>query len=783
MTKHKLTQRTGLSLNNRFVKVLATGLVLAGILMVTDSGSTSISGVINTYAAVTAIGTQTITVSSSSGFSTGDKILLIQMKGAIISEADDASYGNISNFGNAGNYEFHTIANKSSKTFTLAEPICGDYTVSDLVQVVRVPVYSDVTVSGTLRASDWDGTKGGILALEATGTLKLKSDLDVRTNGFRGGDLNGSAHTGGLTYICAFNSGEGGIKGEGITEIAQAACRGKLANGGGGGNDHNGGGGGGGNYGSGGIGGHGWKSNTPGNLSDLDKGGRGGAGLADSYNSGIPKLFLGGGGGGGHQNNGASVPAANGAGIVIIIANTINVDRTVTIKANALDATDVEVNDGAGGGGAGGSVLLDVQNFSNSNRLSIDVSGGEGASVITRDQHGPGGGGAGGYINTTHSLPNDVTISLTGGIPGLFISDGNPSNPNHNTPHGATAGQDGAIIGNLVLQTCSAPPVIDLDNGSAGEDFDTLHVLQRVPTLITNPSKLDIEDSDDIAMEIAIIEINNVLNDTSEKLGIIGDLPSGITATLSSDKHTLTLQGSAPISDYLTAISKISYVNTSTNPDKSPRMISIYVNDGGAESNTANITLNFLDGTFPVEWLGFTAENRNGSNYLEWHTAREQNSDFFEIQRSGDGNDFKPLERVKAAGFSDKVKSYSYTDKKPASAGSSTIYYRLRQVDFDGAQDYSTIVEISMTGATGNALKAFPNPATDQVTIEASHSSGTSANISVVDMQGRTIWTQPISANEPVSTLQINVSDWSPGTYIIRLQGQGAPVTQKLIVR
>ncbi|MEL6842900.1 MAG: hypothetical protein AAFP02_06755, partial [Bacteroidota bacterium] len=355
------------------------------------STPTSISGVVNDYSAVNSVDLQSVDVADASLFSVGDKVLLIQMKGAIISTVDDSTYGDIADFGNAGNYEFHSITDVTGSTISFDYQVCGEYEVSDLVQLVRIPVYQDAIITGPLTAQDWDGTTGGILAIEATGTITMSDEINVQTVGFRGGALNGRASRGGTTYICDFNSGQGGIKGEGITEVASAACRGKMANGGGGGNDHNAGGGGGGNYGNGGKGGWGWKSNSPGNRSDKEKGGIGGLALQPQYEAGVPKLFLGGGGGGGHQNNGLAVGAANGAGIVIIIANTLETPSSVDIFANALDAEDVNFNDGGGGGGAGGSVLLKVQNYLNPENLSIDVSGGDGATIYTAHQHGPGG--------------------------------------------------------------------------------------------------------------------------------------------------------------------------------------------------------------------------------------------------------------------------------------------------------------------------------------------------------------------------------------------------------
>lgn len=762
----------------------AGALILAAVLMVFNSASESLSGVINDYAVVTAMGTSSVTVDNASAFAAGDKILLIQMKGAMISETDDATYGDVTDYGNAGNYEFNTIDQVSGNTLELVRMVCGDYDVSDLVQVVRVPVYEDASVDGTLKADAWNGSKGGILALEVTGTLHLAADMDVRSKGFRGGDLNGAAQTGGLTYICAFNSGQGGIKGEGIIEIPAAACRGKLANGGGGGNDHNGGGGGGGNYGSGGLGGHGWKSNNLSNLSDTDKGGRGGLSLEVPYLSGVPKLFLGGGGGGGHQNNGASVPAAHGSGIIILIAGTVEVDPGVKIRANAKDATDVRVNDGAGGGGAGGSVLLDVQNWTNPTNLTVDVSGGDGASVYTADQHGPGGGGGGGLIHSTRALPAIQAI-LGGGAPGLFVSS-NSSHPLHNTPHGSTAGAAGMLLTNLVLQICSEPPVIDLDATTAGKDYQTSYTTRSSAVPIAQENNLSISDGDDINMNFALIELVNPFDEGDEGLEMTLTTEAltslGLTLTVAPDGHSLTLQGQASLAIYQQAIAAIGYFHNGSAPDLNDRILEVFVNDGGANSNTAITTISLIAGSLPVEWLYFEGNTAGEDGILKWATARELNSNYFEVERSEDGSMYMSLDRVPSAGTTENISEYQFRDVGLAQQVNGVAYYRLRQVDLDGTFDYSKTIELRPGEAiTPLSLTIYPNPVKGQATLKFKSSGSEAVNLRIVSISGQVMWQQSMSEPGGSEEISLDLSQWPTGIYYADARSDTQQATFKIV--
>lgn len=582
----------------------ATGAVTA------DDGV--ISGIVNEYAAISGVNGAVITVTNPpdiSGWQAGDKVLIMQMKGTVIDQSNSPSYGDIIGFDGAGNYEYNTIASISGANITLDFSPCKPYNLSHPVQIIRVPVYTDIVLNNHLTGQPWNGTTGGVIAIEVTGTLTLNANIDAAGLGFRGGDESShSVEAAPTVFVCDIDSGQGGIKGEGIIEIPDAACRGKLANGGGGGNDHNSGGGGGGNYGAGGQGGDGWPAET-------GEGGVGGISLAEYYTSGLPRLFLGGGGGGGHQNNGATAAASNGGGLVFLTANTINAAVPgVTISAKAPDAPDILINDGAGGGGAGGSILLDVQNYVNPANLTLDVSGGDGASLLTAAGHGPGGGGGGGFIHTNAQLPAGITTDVSGGQPGIFTSsDG--SDATSGTSRNATAGSPGIILqGNLAIQICSAPPTLDLDSNTAGVNYSTVYHTGTPATPIA--ANVAISDPDDANIEIAVIVLENPLDGGSEYLMV--DDPAAILSayninvSIAGSGHSVTLKGSSSLANYQAVIAMVKYVNTQLSPDESNRTISVTLNDGGAESNRATTTVDVIFvNTVPA--IDLDADNSSGA--------------------------------------------------------------------------------------------------------------------------------------------------------------------------
>ncbi len=416
--------------------------------------NTNISGVINTYTSVTNIVGNTVSVSSSSGFSAGDLVLIIQMQGATMDSSNSSSFGDILNYNSAGNYEFSRICNIVSGTEIELTAVQRSYEIAGNVQVIRVPEYIDATVTGTLTADPWNGQTGGVLVLDCSGTLTLNADVDLQGMGFRGGGTTTSGYNcswlvnvGG--YFYDISTGQGAKKGEGIALYQQGKTsgRGAQTNGGGGGNDHNSGGGGGSNAGLGGNGGQRIPAGTF-NCSGSNPG-RGGEEIA--YSTFNDKVFMGGGGGAGHENNSnVGTPGANGGGIIIIRANTL-VTNSNTFNVKGQDITS-NAADGAGGGGAGGSVLFDISGFSTPLNIMINGSdGGDVSNVGSSNCNGPGGGGSGGvfrYSGTT--FPPNTTTNLSGGQSGTTVAT-SQSNCTLGGTNGAQGGDNALTFSGLTF--------------------------------------------------------------------------------------------------------------------------------------------------------------------------------------------------------------------------------------------------------------------------------------------------------------------------------------------
>jgi len=400
------------------------------------------------------------------------------MKGATIDVSNTNTFGNISAINNAGNYEFNYICGVSGNDVVLQYQLLRTYDPTYSVQLISVPVYTDITVSGTVTGNAWNASSGtgGVVVFEATNSVVMNANIDVSGQGFVGAALTNYLMS--SPYDCDFLHNitdywmpllppppsdkykNAGMKGEGITDyiIGKEYGRGKLANGGGGGNNNNTGGAGGSNYGTGGDGGL-RSGESPFQCHGANPG-VGGLSLSSyGYTIAQNKIFMGGGGGAGHENNSVGEPGGNGGGIVIITSPLLTASGN-SILANGVSPTNPAnianpasaEGDGGGGGGGGGAIILNVTNITGSVIANANGARGSDASnVINNDCTGPGGGGGGGVVwMAGASLPGTLTRSVTGGSNGVIALGKSTCTGSAN---GATSGTNG------VAQTGYVPPV------------------------------------------------------------------------------------------------------------------------------------------------------------------------------------------------------------------------------------------------------------------------------------------------------------------------------------
>ena len=177
--------------------------------------------------------------------------------------------------------------------------------------------------------------------------------------------------------------------------------------------------------------------------------------------------------------------------------------------------------------------------------------------------------------------------------------------------------------------------------------------------------------------------------------------------------------------------------------------------------------------SLPVSFISFTGAKLGKDAILNWSTAQEINNSHFEVERSLDGITFKAIGKVTGRGNTSEEQQYSYTDAN-IFAANRMVYYRLKQVDFDGTTAYTSVVAVmSDQAAVFEVLQVSPNPFISGFTVGLIVPTQQVIKVELTDAFGKLISTQEINPELGMNNLEINESELKAGMYIVRItQGE-----------
>ncbi|OGX90437.1 T9SS type A sorting domain-containing protein, partial [Hymenobacter coccineus] len=201
--------------------------------------------------------------------------------------------------------------------------------------------------------------------------------------------------------------------------------------------------------------------------------------------------------------------------------------------------------------------------------------------------------------------------------------------------------------------------------------------------------------------------------------------------------------------------------------------------DGNGGVTTQTVPLVIGNYPLPVKLTRFDAEAVGFNGNLSWATAQEQHNAGFQVERSFDGTQFTALTFVAGAGTSTQAQSYSFVD---AGVGRqhATAYYRLQQRDQDGTTSYSPVRVVAFAPqAQAPSVALYPNPATDQTTLDLTALPAGQYQVQVFDLAGRLVQTHTLGGEQKHVLL---ISNLPSGAYIVLVaNNNGLKFSQRLI--
>lgn len=178
----------------------------------------------------------------------------------------------------------------------------------------------------------------------------------------------------------------------------------------------------------------------------------------------------------------------------------------------------------------------------------------------------------------------------------------------------------------------------------------------------------------------------------------------------------------------------------------------------------------------PVEFLRESAECNHKEMMIKWSTASEQNSDFFNVERSLDGANFSMIAKVTAAGASSTIKNYYALDVDPYSG---TSYYRIRETDFNGNYMFSNLITVH--SCSGDDVFVYGTEGGISVNIMALENG--QYTIELYNLLGEKVINEIKNVAAGDNHLKLHVGNISSAIYVAKVYNSSTAVTKKVFIR
>jgi trimeric autotransporter adhesin len=180
--------------------------------------------------------------------------------------------------------------------------------------------------------------------------------------------------------------------------------------------------------------------------------------------------------------------------------------------------------------------------------------------------------------------------------------------------------------------------------------------------------------------------------------------------------------------------------------------------------------------TLALNLLNFTGNLQGNTANLNWTTAFEHNTRYFEIQRSADGISYDSIGQVSPIGNSFISLNYSFSDLRAAPIN----YYRLKIVDLDGKSIFSSVVLLK-SGATKQKVFLLGNPFVNSIDVGFSEVPQSSISLNLYDMEGKKLATKSLSGSFNQVQLDVSKLNLTKGVYLLQVEADRKYYTYKVV--
>lgn len=398
-------------------------------------------------------------------------------------------------------------------------------------------------------------------------------------------------------------------------------------------------------------------------------------------------------------------------------------------------------------------------------------------------------------IRKVDAATNTITTIAGTGTAGFSGDNGSPTSAQLNAPYGIAFDKNGNLyiadaqnnrVRKITTSTNKISTIAGTGSATSGADGSL-----ATSTALNNPYSVTVDASLNVfvlekgvgkvrKIDASTQKVSTILSNGHVLTAIALDKKNNILVSDSTDNVVLRIDAATSAVTTIAGTGTAGYSGDGGDASyaqlNGPRGLFadnlgyIYVADAGN-----HVVRKFTPGTLPVLLSNLTAYLKGADGLLRWTTATEENSDYFEIQRSTDGIHFANIAKVQAAGHSVLSTQYSYNDANITSLNTNKVYYRLREVNRDG-NSLNSNVAVLLVDKNVMQASVYPNPATDFIIIKGVTSAH--AMVQVTNMLGQIV-KQEVLKN---SIQRINISNLSKGTYFVTIFANDCKQTEKIIV-
>ncbi len=212
----------------------------------------------------------------------------------------------------------------------------------------------------------------------------------------------------------------------------------------------------------------------------------------------------------------------------------------------------------------------------------------------------------------------------------------------------------------------------------------------------------------------------------------------------------------------------------------------VMANDGNINNANCRVLSNevFLKGPdeipLPITLGTFTVTKQNTTALLKWTTLSEKENAYFEVYRSRNGVEFERVGTVAGSGTTGSTNNYQFTDDIEGISG--IIYYRLKDIDYDGNGTFSKIISLRGENNTATGISVYPNPFVADIKVTVNSTREHMATIRLTNIAGQVLVSKQVMVQRGQNIVVLpELNKLQKGLYVVEFVSDDTRVVEKIL--